>query len=256
MPAEIVRPFASGRGSWFARPRLCGAAFVCAMMTACASFSAHAQAHETRAGAYVVRASAVDSERFDAASARANGIDPAPTRAVLNFTLLQVEGQRRRNVRGELRASVADLTGRRRSIECGRWSMTAWCPTSATSSSRQGKCSTSGSSPSRKGRRRGPPEISRSDLGARRRVALTAPVPDLGRIRAAAAGLSRPSMANWNKSGSRPGRSLRVAAGLLIVVAVAPLLRTSSKARRSGSSQAPRRRGAGRLDPPRHRAAR
>ena len=82
-------------------------------MTACASFPAHAQAHETRAGAYVVGASAVDSERFDAASARANGIDPAPTRGILNVTLLHLEGRRRRNVRGEVRASVADLTGRR-----------------------------------------------------------------------------------------------------------------------------------------------
>ena len=58
---------------------------------------AHAQAHEKRVGAYVLRSSTVASENIDAATARAHGIDPEPTLGVINVTVSHVSGPVRQN---------------------------------------------------------------------------------------------------------------------------------------------------------------
>ena len=81
---------------------------------------AWAQAHETRSGPFVLRSSAVASESVSASSAKANGIDPAPTRAILNVVLEETTGRGRTNMRATIEASAVDLAGIRRPIEMRR----------------------------------------------------------------------------------------------------------------------------------------
>ena len=78
---------------------------------------AWAQAHERRSGPFVLRSSTVASQTFSAATAKAHGIDPAPTRAVLDVVLEKTTGGHKVNVRATVQASATDLAGVRRSIE-------------------------------------------------------------------------------------------------------------------------------------------
>ena len=89
---------------------------LCSWALAFASLEVKAQAHEKRVGAYVLRSSTVASETFAEATARAHGIDPAPTRAVLNVTVLRDSGGVLKNVRADVRASAVDMLGRPRDI--------------------------------------------------------------------------------------------------------------------------------------------
>jgi len=77
---------------------------------------AWAQAHESPSGPFVLRSSAVASESVSASTAKAHGIDPAPTRAILNVVLEETSGNGKTNVRATVNASAADLTGSKRSI--------------------------------------------------------------------------------------------------------------------------------------------
>ena len=76
-----------------------------------------AQAHEQREGGYTLRSSTVPSRSFDAATARNHGIEPAADRAVLNVTLMKDGAAGADNVRAQVRASVQELSGRRRAVE-------------------------------------------------------------------------------------------------------------------------------------------
>ena len=78
---------------------------------------AHAQAHEKRVGAYVLRSSTVASESIDAATARAHGIDPEPTLGVINVTVSHVSGPVRQNVAADVSVTARSPTGRRSQIE-------------------------------------------------------------------------------------------------------------------------------------------
>ena len=82
---------------------------------------AHAQVHEKRDGAYVLRSSTVASVNIDAATARAHGIYPAPTLGVINVMVSRVSGQARQNVPADVSVTATSLTGRRRHIKCGKW---------------------------------------------------------------------------------------------------------------------------------------
>ena len=74
-----------------------------------ASVGAQAQAHEKRVGEYVLRSSTVATQTFDEATARAHGIDPAPTRAVINVTVSRKSAKGRQNVRADVAVSAAKL---------------------------------------------------------------------------------------------------------------------------------------------------
>jgi Domain of unknown function (DUF4426) len=82
-----------------------------------ASVGAQAQAHEKRVGEYVLRSSTVATQTFDEATARAHGIDPAPTRAVINVTVSRKSAKGRQNVRADVAVSAASLTGRQHVID-------------------------------------------------------------------------------------------------------------------------------------------
>ena len=84
--------------------------FAGAMAATCAE--AFAQAHEKRVGPWVLRGSTVSSETFDETAARTHGIDPGPTRAVLNVTLSRASDEPRANLRADVEASITDLAGR------------------------------------------------------------------------------------------------------------------------------------------------
>jgi hypothetical protein len=86
-------------------PLLCSAALAFAWLEALA------QAHEKRAGAYVLRSSTVASQTLNEATARAHGVDPEPTRAVLDVTVLRDSGGVLQNVRADARASAVDHQG-------------------------------------------------------------------------------------------------------------------------------------------------
>ncbi len=90
---------------------------VVALALASACIAAQAQAHEQRQGSYLLRSSTVASLTFNAATAKAHGIEPAPTRAVLNVVVLHEQGGRLRTVHADVHASTSDLTGVRRDIE-------------------------------------------------------------------------------------------------------------------------------------------
>ena len=82
-----------------------------------AVFQAQAQPHTERAGAYIVRSSTSPTQSFSADAARAQGITPSPTRAVLNVVVRREDGKAAENVRAQVTASMTDPAGVRRSIE-------------------------------------------------------------------------------------------------------------------------------------------
>lgn len=76
-----------------------------------------AQPHEKRESGYVVRGSTVPSQSFDAATARAHGIEPTASRGVLNVTVSKVGQALTENLRADVRASARELTGRKHEIQ-------------------------------------------------------------------------------------------------------------------------------------------
>ena len=76
-----------------------------------------AQPHEAHEAGYIVRASTVPSQSFDAATARVHGIEPSPHRAVLNVTVSRAGQKTTENVRAQVRARARELTGREHAIE-------------------------------------------------------------------------------------------------------------------------------------------
>lgn len=97
----------SGKSSWMR----CSLAVILATMVS----SAAAQPHEARRGDLVLRSSTVASDRIDPATARNHGIEPSPTRGVLNVVLLR--GREERTVPAEVRATAVSLSGVRQDIE-------------------------------------------------------------------------------------------------------------------------------------------
>lgn len=71
-----------------------------------------AQAHEQRAGAYVLRSSTVGSETLAKETAIKHGIVPAPTRAVINVTV----SKGNQTVPATVSVAARDLIGRARDI--------------------------------------------------------------------------------------------------------------------------------------------
>jgi hypothetical protein len=87
-------------------------------LTLTAGFApAHAQAHEKRVGAYVLRSSTVASQNIDAATARAHGVNPEPTLGVINVMVSHVSDPAGQNVPADVSVSATSLTGRRRHID-------------------------------------------------------------------------------------------------------------------------------------------
>ena len=85
------------------------------MLLASMAFAAAAQPREVGRGDLVLRSSTVASERIDPAAAARHGIEPSPTRAVLNVVLLR--GPKRETIAAEVTASSRNLTGVRRQID-------------------------------------------------------------------------------------------------------------------------------------------
>lgn len=95
-----------GRRAW---PRLC------AGLLTIAALSATAQVHEARRGDLLLRSSTVASERINPATASRHGIEPSPTRGVLNVVLMR--GRNGRTIAAEVSASSTNLAGVRQEIE-------------------------------------------------------------------------------------------------------------------------------------------
>lgn len=85
------------------------------LFLATAAFCALAQVHEARRGDLVLRSSTVASDRINPATAGKHGIEPSPTRGVLNVTVLR--GPDGRTVPAEVAASSVNLAGIRQDIE-------------------------------------------------------------------------------------------------------------------------------------------
>ncbi len=89
---------------------------ICAgLLLATAAFCAVAQVHEARRGELVLRSSTVASDRINPATASKHGIEPFPTRGVLNVTVLR--GRNGKTVPAEVAASSINLAGVRQDIE-------------------------------------------------------------------------------------------------------------------------------------------
>ncbi len=82
-----------------------------------ASLHAQAEPRLERAGSYVLRSSTAPTKTISAEAARAEGIEPAPTRAVLNVVVRRKDKAAVENVRARVTASVTDPAGVRRAIE-------------------------------------------------------------------------------------------------------------------------------------------
>lgn len=89
--------------------------FVLAMLLAGMALAAAAQPREVSRGDLVLRSSAVASERIDPAAAARHGIEPSPTRAVLDVVLLR--GPQRETIAAQITASSRNLAGVRRQID-------------------------------------------------------------------------------------------------------------------------------------------
>lgn len=85
------------------------------LLLAISAFCAVAQVHEARRGDFVLRSSTVASDRINPATAGKHGIEPSPTRGVLNVTVLR--GRNGRTVPAEVAASSVNLAGVRQDIE-------------------------------------------------------------------------------------------------------------------------------------------
>ena len=85
------------------------------LFLATVAFCALAQVHEARRGDLVLRSSTVASDRINPATAGKHGIEPSPTRGVLNVTVLR--GPDGRTVPAEVAASSVNLAGVRQDIE-------------------------------------------------------------------------------------------------------------------------------------------
>ncbi|QOY94120.1 DUF4426 domain-containing protein [Massilia sp. UMI-21] len=70
------------------------------------------QSHEVTSGAYTLRASTVASNMLAPGTAREHGIERAPTRGVLNVTLMKD----RQTVAAEVEVSARSLTGKSRPV--------------------------------------------------------------------------------------------------------------------------------------------
>jgi hypothetical protein len=88
-----------------------------AMALTAAFAAAHAQPHEKRVGAYVLRSSTVASENIDEATARLHGIKPEPTLGIINVMVAHVSGRVRENVPADVTVTATSLTGRRHHID-------------------------------------------------------------------------------------------------------------------------------------------
>jgi Domain of unknown function (DUF4426) len=81
--------------------------FFCFLMTFV--IPAAAQVQEARQGDLLLRSSTVASDRIDPATASAHGIDPSPTRGVLNVVVLnERDGQ---TLKAQVKATSVNLAG-------------------------------------------------------------------------------------------------------------------------------------------------
>jgi hypothetical protein len=99
--------------SRFSKARFIAAGFV--LLIACNAV--FAQEHTRRFGEYLLRSSTVSSENLSAQSARANGINRDPHRAVINVTVLKKSAGVDRTVPARVQVYAYDLAGRRRFID-------------------------------------------------------------------------------------------------------------------------------------------
>lgn len=81
-----------------------------------APLHALAQPHERSEGAFTVRGSTVSSQNVDSATARRHGIEPSPTRGILNVTVERREGPAPRTVQARVQATARNLTGVEREV--------------------------------------------------------------------------------------------------------------------------------------------
>lgn len=91
-------------------------AFLLLAATAAAPATVLAQAHETTRGGYTLRSSTVSSTNLDPATARKHGIEPSPTRGVLNVLVLRKRGKGQRTVHADVHAGIRGLTGATRNV--------------------------------------------------------------------------------------------------------------------------------------------
>lgn len=91
--------------------RRCAAGLLLAM----AGFSVAAQVHETRRGDLVLRGSTIASDRINPATASRHGIEPSPTRGVLNVVVMR--GAKGGTIAAEVKATSLSLAGVRQDIE-------------------------------------------------------------------------------------------------------------------------------------------
>lgn len=81
-----------------------------------APLHALAQPHERSEGGFTLRGSTVSSQTIDSATARRHGIEPSPTRGILNVTVERREGPAPRTVQARVQATARNLAGVEREI--------------------------------------------------------------------------------------------------------------------------------------------
>jgi hypothetical protein len=89
---------------------------IAALALAACTTSSQAQMHETCHGDHLLRSSTVASDRIDSVTAARHGIEPAPSRAVLNVLVLKRSGAADTPVAAVVTASMQNLAGVRRDI--------------------------------------------------------------------------------------------------------------------------------------------
>lgn len=82
-----------------------------------ASAPAWPQSHQRKFGPYVIRSSTVSTENLSAESAKKDGIDRSPRKAVLNVTVLKRMAGDEETVPAHVEANVRNLSEQRRRID-------------------------------------------------------------------------------------------------------------------------------------------
>lgn len=90
---------------------------VVGLLLSALALGASAQSQEIQRGNVVLRSSTLASDRIDPGTARLHGIEPSPTRAVLNVVLLRAGKGVRETLLGKVSASTRNLAGVQNDIE-------------------------------------------------------------------------------------------------------------------------------------------